>query len=103
MIHILYGRDYYITTIIPGVKSRQRARNAGHSRESFPSNKTRIPRVRERQDKTCMRLFLFRSLNVMHIQFCRKKNRENFHTYFTIVIAECAELVSHLIWSILHI
>lgn len=39
--------EIIITTTIPGVKSRQRAR---HSRDSLSLNKTRVPRVRERQN-----------------------------------------------------
>jgi len=39
MIHILYGRDYYITTIIPGVKSRQRAQNEATRVNLFPQIK----------------------------------------------------------------
>jgi len=51
MIHTSCGQDYYITTI-PGIKSHQRARNTSLA-WLFSLNKTRVSRVRERQDETC--------------------------------------------------
>lgn len=58
MIHILRGRDYYITTTIPGVKSRQRVRNAGTRVNLFHRKKHASSRIRERQDKTYMQFFI---------------------------------------------
>lgn len=69
MIHILYGRDYYITTIIPGVKSRQRAQIAATRVNLFPQIKHAFLAYESDKVKLAFN-FLFRLSNVMHmVQF----------------------------------